>query len=88
MHPLLPDKVEVRDAQSTEPVAIKDLSDIIFEKGTAVNISAPEAVPNLLYTLGVGHAGGQICLYRKGCRRVTLEACVCWFQCLHVAGAQ
>jgi len=56
MHPLLPDKVEVRDALSTEPIAIKDLSEIIFEKGTAVNTSVP--VQDLIYTLGVGHAGG------------------------------
>lgn len=55
MHSLLPDKVEVFDAQQDKVIAVKDLSEIIFERGTAVNTSVP--LQNLLFSLGVGHAG-------------------------------
>lgn len=55
MHSLLPDKVEVFDAQKDKLIAVKDLSEIIFENGTAVNTSVP--LQDLFFSLGVGHAG-------------------------------
>jgi len=55
MHSLLPDKVEVFDSQKDKLIAVKDLSEIIFENGTAVNTSVP--LQDLFFSLGVGHAG-------------------------------
>ena len=55
MHSLLPDKVEVVDSQSEAPIAVVDLADVIFEKGTKVNTSMK--MQDLLYSLGIGHAG-------------------------------
>jgi hypothetical protein len=57
MHSLLPDKVEVFDSQKDKLIAVKDLSEIIFENGTAVNTSVP--LQDLFFSLGVGHAGGH-----------------------------
>jgi len=55
MHSLLPDKVEVFDHKTEKLIAVKDLNDIILERGTQINTTVP--LPTLLYSLGVGHAG-------------------------------
>jgi hypothetical protein len=56
MHSLLPDKVDVRSAANGSVINTVGLGDIILEKGTKVNTTVP--LPDLFYTLGVGHAGG------------------------------
>ncbi|WIA21634.1 hypothetical protein OEZ85_000815 [Tetradesmus obliquus] len=55
MHSLLPDSVELRASSSGKLIKTVGLGDIILDKGTAVNTSVP--LPDLFYTLGVGHAG-------------------------------
>jgi hypothetical protein len=55
MHSLLPDSVEVRKSSNGSVIKTVGLGDIIFDRGTAVNTSVP--LPDLFYTLGVGHAG-------------------------------
>jgi hypothetical protein len=55
MHSLLPDSVDVRKSSSGSIIKTVGLGDIIFDKGTAVNTTVP--LPDLFYTLGVGHAG-------------------------------
>jgi hypothetical protein len=58
MHSLLPDKVDVRSAASGSVISTVGLGDIILTGGTQVNTSIP--LPDLFYTLGVGHAGNRM----------------------------
>jgi hypothetical protein len=60
MHSLLPDSVDVREASSGSVITTVNLGDIILEKGTQVNTTVP--LPDLFYTLGVGHAGTPVFL--------------------------
>lgn len=54
MHALLPDKVVVVDAIKGTPLKTVDFGDIVFRRGTAVNIT--ERLANLFTSLGMGHA--------------------------------
>lgn len=55
MHSLLPDTVEVRDAQTEAHITDVNLADVIFQKGTAINTSTK--LQDLFYSFGIGHAG-------------------------------
>jgi hypothetical protein len=70
MHSLLPDSVDVRKASSGSVIKTVNLGDIILKKGTEVNTTVP--LPDLFYTLGVGHAGASMLLL---CYIVIIAVC-------------
>lgn len=59
MHALLPDKVVIYDAMTGADKATVDFGDIIFKRGTAVNMKTP--LGDLFTSLGIGHAGAPCC---------------------------